>query len=513
MPRRKSKKRLRILLVPGIGDAHWVVLKLESFLAAKNATADVWVWDFDGRPRSVPYLDRIPFVRSRGYWRRARVQDHHRIFERLYTKGEQDLVEGFLGFDYFICVNGSLRMGKRLEDEILPEYAVNWNYKVTEMKRDASYRRRFLDRYGPYILLGFSSYGMFSQWVANFGARNIGRFLVRLQELFPEHRTVLTGSPWDEDFSGLVGLEVKKHGGKRPLSLVGKTRLGSFLSLTRGASAFLGWCGGNTIMSTHFRVPTVMIWSDYFPDRKFWTNWVDPAAVGVTYLPLAVEGWSDDRALRGLERIMPPVTEEEGGMTWWPGRMMGFYPAEPDGTYDESYWSKYVGYAKSTLGRELTRRRVSLTRKYVGTAALLDVGIGCGHFVERRGGKTTGYDVNPTAVNWLLKRGQWQDPHFKEPENASFWDALEHIRHPEDLVKRVRNYVFLSIPIFRDQKHALGSKHFRPDEHFWYFTEEGLERWFHERGFQLAEKNRMEEECGREDIGTFVFRRLRHETR
>jgi hypothetical protein len=77
----------------------------------------------------------------------------------------------------------------------------------------------------------------------------------------------------------------------------------------------------------------------------------------------------------------------------------------------------------------------------------------------------------------------------------------------QSLLANVREWVFLSLPIFRDAEHALGSKHFRPDEHCWYFSLEGLVFAMKTCGFELVTHSRIESELGREGIGTFAFKR------
>lgn len=81
------------------------------------------------------------------------------------------------------------------------------------------------------------------------------------------------------------------------------------------------------------------------------------------------------------------------------------------------------------------------------------------------------------------------------------------MERPDLFVDRVKKFVFVSIPIFAHKEHVLRSKHFRPTQHFWYWTHDGFIRWMQERGFSCVEKNCMESELGREDIGTFVFAR------
>jgi len=201
-------------------------------------------------------------------------------------------------------------------------------------------------------------------------------------------------------------------------------------------------------------------------------------------------------------------TQKRDGLTWWPAKGMGFYPVQPNGVYGEDYWKKYVGYAITPIGQKLTQARVDLVKRHCRDEPLVDIGIGCGQFIEARGGRTSGFDVNLHAIKWLQERNLWFDPYRAQPENITCWDSLEHLSEPAELVGRVGSKVVVSLPIFSDMEHVLRSKHFRKDEHYWYWTRDGFVKWMEDLGFVLLEENRMEESCGREDIGTFAFGRL-----
>jgi hypothetical protein len=183
----------------------------------------------------------------------------------------------------------------------------------------------------------------------------------------------------------------------------------------------------------------------------------------------------------------------------------GFYPVDPTGVYDASYFDKYRSYTDTEMGRDITSARVGLVnRHYAGS--VVDIGIGCGDFVQAMPG-AFGYDVNPTGIQWLKDRHLWCDP-YEFPVNAvTCWDSLEHIKKPELLLNYVRKWVFVSIPIFEDKAHVLRSKHFRPDEHFHYFTHLSFIRFMSDQGFGLVEYNEMESDLGRDGIGTYAFRR------
>lgn len=219
-----------------------------------------------------------------------------------------------------------------------------------------------------------------------------------------------------------------------------------------------------------------------------------------------LERFSDDQPQLGIRR--PYGVRNEDGLTWYPERQMGYYPVRGAGSiYDQSYFEKYCAYAATELGRQITTARVSLVDRYLPRGPLLDVGIGSGAFVEmrQRGAPTFGFDINPAAVAWLMEKELYRDP-MQPIEAMSFWDSLEHLTEPEQLLANTK-WAFITLPIFTGPDHVLASKHFRRDEHLWYFTRQGLIGWMRAQGFQCREHNTMETLLGREDIHTFVFRR------
>lgn len=110
----------------------------------------------------------------------------------------------------------------------------------------------------------------------------------------------------------------------------------------------------------------------------------------------------------------------------------------------------------------------------------------------------------PEAVEWLRSEGRFREP----AANAlTFWDSLEHIPDPEKAVEAADEWVFVSMPIYRDAADVLASKHYKPGEHLWYWTRDGLIRWFHRQGFFCVEVNSAETELGRDGILSFAFRR------
>lgn len=194
----------------------------------------------------------------------------------------------------------------------------------------------------------------------------------------------------------------------------------------------------------------------------------------------------------------------KNSLVWFPEKQIGYYPVD-NSSYDKKYFNKYQLYASTEMGHLITKSRVDLVKKYY-TGSVIDIGIGCGHFVDGHG-NAVGYDINQSAVAWLKEKSIYADLYSGMYEVATFWDSLEHIENPDIAVSHIKKMIFVSMPIFSSEHDILSSKHFRKDEHYWYFTETGLERWLWQLGFECVEKNRMEVAVGRDGIGTFVFRR------
>lgn len=196
--------------------------------------------------------------------------------------------------------------------------------------------------------------------------------------------------------------------------------------------------------------------------------------------------------------------DEHQGLKWCESAGMGFYPVT-ESPYDDAYFDKYVEMANTEMGVELTHARLAFVNKYAPTAPIVDIGVGSGQFMDAAG--ALGYDVNPTAVRMLIKKHAFLNPYSTFIKCATFWDSLEHIPDIDRILKHVTDYIFVSLPIFDDLDHVLRSKHFRPDEHCWYFTKSGFERFIAAHGFTVLEYSTIETEIGREGIGTFVCKR------
>ena len=174
-----------------------------------------------------------------------------------------------------------------------------------------------------------------------------------------------------------------------------------------------------------------------------------------------------------------------------------------------NYFDHYAAMDGSAVARAIHDARVKLVDTYVGPVCpVLDVGIGSGEFIRRRP-NTFGTDVNPLALAWLDQEGR-RGGNTSDYQAFTFWDVLEHIDQPDRHYFRHMpqgSFLFTSLPIFRDLKRVRESKHYKPGEHLYYWTEDGFIRWMADYRFRLLERNEAESAAGRESIVSFAFKR------
>lgn len=176
-----------------------------------------------------------------------------------------------------------------------------------------------------------------------------------------------------------------------------------------------------------------------------------------------------------------------------------------DEPYDEEYFHNYRRSAFTDIGLALTEARISLVDKFSDWEdRVCDVGVGSGEFASWC---NHGYDVNPFAVEFLKNMEIYANPYDEEFDHLCFWDVLEHIEDPREILSRAKKGVFISMPIYYSFEDILNSKHFKPNEHIWYFSVIGLTKFMKENHFELQHFDMRETEIGRHQIGSFFFKR------
>lgn len=185
-----------------------------------------------------------------------------------------------------------------------------------------------------------------------------------------------------------------------------------------------------------------------------------------------------------------------------------------DVVYDKAYFEKYTRYENTEISKKLNTFRVNFSNKYATTNYLLDFGIGSGEFIKNNQEKfCLGYDINEHGINWLKEQSRFLDPYKDNMLHVSvitFWDSLEHLREPTDILNRMvpGQVACISIPVFDNLFKLKENKHYRPGEHFFYPTIPGMIRYMKLNSFECLEVSDQETLAGRENIFSFAFKKI-----
>lgn len=180
--------------------------------------------------------------------------------------------------------------------------------------------------------------------------------------------------------------------------------------------------------------------------------------------------------------------------------------------YDARYLEKVKAYEGSAIAAKVNAGRVAMLSRHLAPGgSVLDWGAGSGEFMltaRGAGFAAKGFDVIPETRIALEAAGAYAEDPAKF-DSVTLWDTLEHLAQPLGVLARIRPgaLLFISIPIFTDLRRIRESRHYRPGEHLYYFTEFGLFYWLALAGFDVVEKSDHETKAGRDSIGAFAFRR------
>ena len=156
-------------------------------------------------------------------------------------------------------------------------------------------------------------------------------------------------------------------------------------------------------------------------------------------------------------------------------------------------------------------RIADLVLALLGTEGLVEVGCGKALFLDklrRRGADITGFDPAYEGDDPTILRRVFVEDLGIRSRGLILRHVLEHIDEPDLAVQQATKFVFVSIPIFADAGDIVRSHHFRKTEHIWYFTDDGIKRWFAGQGFECVEQNTLECHLGRKGVASYAFRRI-----
>lgn len=183
-------------------------------------------------------------------------------------------------------------------------------------------------------------------------------------------------------------------------------------------------------------------------------------------------------------------------------------------SYDDKYFQNYVNLKNTNISRKLNNFRTKISKKYAKTGSILDVGIGSGEFIQKSKNKVYGFDINPNGIYWLKQNDLYLNPYTDDISKIkvfTLWDTLEHMANPcyfLNLIKK-NQILIATLPIYDDFVRIGLSKHFKKNEHLYYWTNESFEWYMEKNGFRIVETSEQENKCGRQGVKTFVCKKIK----
>ena len=286
--KKPKQNRTSILLPPGVGDAYWSLIKLQSLLKIKEISAPVdasvaapKAKRFNSHLRATPFLAMYPFLHATGD---CVFNRRDPVWNEAYKKQARSVFDDVLGHDLFLSWNGYLRAGRKLED-VDPEYRVRWQLPRFISLREEEYRKWCRTTFGRYVLFYYVLTGtngmLLHHWTIEDITNSIKQ-IVKGTGLTP----ILIGANWD---SGEAAITPILRSIPEMKDWRGKTSIEEVFGMIRGADLVVGMNSGITIMSAVFGVKTVLLYHKYLftngVDRSFAWNTFPPETHGVNYFP------------------------------------------------------------------------------------------------------------------------------------------------------------------------------------------------------------------------------------
>jgi len=196
--------------------------------------------------------------------------------------------------------------------------------------------------------------------------------------------------------------------------------------------------------------------------------------------------------------------------------------------YNEDYAHLYVSYLSQDLGHKIVKHRVQELQKLTNLfgweshrCSTLDFGCATGIVVREArelGLDAWGYEPHAVFFNshHALHVAPWiainPESIVSTPFVVSFYDALEHLERVDkwlQLFQPIRIVVTLPVvPLTMFSKDLPNWKHYKPDEHVWYFTDNGIHNFLAAHGYEVYEVEDFERKLGRLDALTVHARRI-----
>lgn len=251
---------LRIAVPPGIGDAHWSMMKARALKAMHGRKLHVYIGHTQHH-NTANYLQLIPFVDAVKI--DMRLGDMVANMKPSFSDKKFSMLAGsknWNGFEYIFCANGHLEAGCMLTTW-MPELDIDWMYDLnirnetfTLIDRKIGHGRTILYLSGTGPNKSFHAGWWKPEWwikiISGLNAEGIEPVIIG------------ANNGHDKEYLSLVKMQ---SGGKeiRFMDLIGMTTHEEVMAIIKMAKVWCGLNSGTGIVSASMGTPTVMLWSDH----------------------------------------------------------------------------------------------------------------------------------------------------------------------------------------------------------------------------------------------------------
>jgi len=169
--------------------------------------------------------------------------------------------------------------------------------------------------------------------------------------------------------------------------------------------------------------------------------------------------------------------------------------------YNLNYWDKMIRQ-NSPTAKEINKIRWNFI-KPVKPKSVLDYGSGCGFF---RAFRPVGIECDTFDINNYPQSGINKEKY----DLVCFWDVIEHFKDLNEIftvLEKVKAFnIAFTVPALQIDTVLELWKHYKPGEHFHYFSDDKWDNLFLEHGYKKIRSGYPE--CPpRSDIYSAIFKR------
>ncbi len=408
------------------------------------------------------------------------------------------------GTEYSLCLNYHLENGIRLK-EIFP--TLNSSYEILDVENHLDYNKELVDKCDKNtVFIHVATYGKSKISWADINDLTFLELVKKLHE--NKYKIGLSGRlidniNWDSVISSVIKITkeepiliINEHistcldAVKKSRCVLGPINGFLIIALTQGTNVFSLWPNKLNRMVNTISNDNVKCLYEYMC--------IDNSIImkqNIKNTPLINEFISWNENIR-IKKNMSKIFEEKKNEY-----ICEYVYTDLNKLYTIDY---EVEHQQKYYNDDILKIRREYVSKFVDVNKIVDYGCGRRPFAEK--------DALMNYDPYIERFNKFDLKKFNSAKAICFFDVLEHIFSLQSFVRVIpHNMLITSIPIYPDKLSSKNIeelkkwKHYRPEQHNWYFTTEGFKNFMKKYGGWNCIYESKDEEPIRTDITNYVF--------